>query len=297
MTAARRCVQLVLAAILVGSCGGLPGPTSRQAPTPSAGLPSSAPASPAISGAPRIVVRSASPSGETWSVTEAGAPQRRTPLQVPFADAELGPASPAGLILATTGERILMLTLSGSTLAATTSAPMPPGPVLLPACFGGDGRPVFADADSLTLVDVTDTESRPFSDVDFTLGECAPLADGRTLVAVDGGGLVADQVGGPSTPIVGVRGRHLSGGGGLVAMTDPASELGAAIVRRATVSEDGVLGAELGSVVGRGSERVVDAQLSPDGRWLAVVLELKTEADPDADLRPGCGSIASDRTA
>ncbi|MET1231924.1 MAG: hypothetical protein ABWY52_03625 [Candidatus Limnocylindrales bacterium] len=230
-------------------------------------------------------------------MTEPGFPERRSPLAVPFAAAELGPASPDGLILATTGDRVLVLKVSGSTLTPTESAPMPHGQTLLPACFGGHGRPVFADAESLTLVELTDDRTRPFSDVEFTLGECAPLADGRTLVAVDGGGLVADGADGSSTRVVGIRGRHLSGGGGLVAMTDPASELGAAVVHRATVSNDGVLGTEIGRVAGRGPERIVNAQLSPDGGWLAVVLAIETGADPEAepDARLRLYRVSDDR--
>jgi hypothetical protein len=293
MSAARRRLPLALAAVLVGACGVPPGRTSSPAlptstasrsPAPAApGTSSAGLASPAFSGLARIVIRSVSPSGVTWSVTERGVPEHRSPLRMPFAEAELGPASPDGMILATTGDQVLVLTISGSTLTSTVSAPMPQGQMLLPACFGGDGRPVFADAESLTLVELTDGRARPFSDVAFTLGECAPLADGRTLVAVDGGGLVADQAGGPSTQVVGVRGRHLSGGGGLVAMTDPTSELGEAIVRIGTVSKDGVLGAEIGRVAGGGAERVVNAQLSPDGRWLAVVLAIEAGADPGPD--------------
>jgi len=268
-----------LAGIVVGSCGGsLPGPTSTArppGPTPTARW----------SGPPRLVIRSTSPAGVIWSVTERGRPQRRSPLQVPYQDTELGPAAADGSILASTDGQLLVLTVDGSSLAVTAAAPAPPGQVLLPACFAGDGRPVFADAETLTLVELSPAGIVPFTDVAFTLGECAPLADGRTLVAVDGGGLVARRLGGPSTPIAGIAGRRLSGGGGLVAMTDPSSEPGEAVVREATVSEDGVLGAEIGRVAGRGTERVVNAQLSPDGGWLAVVLERETDAEPEARLR------------
>ncbi len=59
-------------------------------------------------------------------------------------------------------------------------------------------------------------------------------------------------------------------------MIDPSTEFGEAVVREGTVSEDGSLGAVVGTVRGGPDGRVVDARSSPDGRWLAVVLERET---------------------
>lgn len=177
------------------------------------------------------------------------------------------------------------MSIDDTRLVATASLPMPPGESLLPACFAGDGRPIYADGETLTLEELAEAGTRPVTDVPFTLGECAPMADGGTLVALDGGALVAQGGDGSSTAIVGARGRHLSGGGGLIAMTDPSSESGEAIVRRGTVSAEGTLGEAIGRVAGQGSERVVNAQLSPDGGWLVVLLKRETEAEPDGRLR------------
>ncbi len=68
-------------------------------------------------------------------------------------------------------------------------------------------------------------------------------------------------------------------------MTDPSNELGEVVVRQATLTADGVLGAEVGRVQGRGTERVVNAQLSPDGGWLAVSLERDGTAGIEGRLR------------
>jgi hypothetical protein len=230
-------------------------------------------------------MRAPSPSGATWWVTEVGRPDIRSRLEVPFDDADLGPAAPDGQVLLTTTDRIVAARVDASTLTPTASVPMPAGLPLEPACYGGDGRALLADAETLDLVELDGRTVRPFTYVGFTLGECAPLADGGTLVAVDGGGLVAVRDGATSIPIVGLLGRHLSGGGGRLAVTDPSDERGAAVVRQATVSEAGVFGAEIGRVVGRGAERVVDVQLSPDGSWLAVIVEDESDAGPIARLR------------
>jgi hypothetical protein len=298
MALARRCLPVIIAGVLVGSCANPPpGPTepstqTAEVPSPILATPSAAIATtpPATvdhaAGSPRIVLRSASPSGTaTWSVTEAGQPQRRVPLEILSSDLELGPASEDGLILATTAVAGLMVGIDGTKLTRTASVPLPPGRRLVPACFTGDGRSVYADAETLALVLLTAADLRPFGDVPFTLGECAPLADGSTLVAIDGGGLVAVDTKGASTAIVGALGRHLSGGGGLVAMTDPASESGEAVVRRGTLSGDASLGAAIGRIAGRGAERVVNAQLSPDGGWLVVLVERETEAEREGSLR------------
>src|SRR4029453_9881381 len=82
MALARRCLPVIIAGVLVGSCANPPpGPTepSTQAPegaspilaTPSAAIATTPPATvDHAAGSPRIVLRSASPSGTaTWSVT------------------------------------------------------------------------------------------------------------------------------------------------------------------------------------------------------------------------------------
>jgi hypothetical protein len=68
-------------------------------------------------------------------------------------------------------------------------------------------------------------------------------------------------------------------------MTDPANGSGEAVVRRGPVSADGTLGAAIGRIAGQGTERVVNAQLSPDGGWLVVLVERETEAEPEGRLR------------
>jgi hypothetical protein len=264
---------------------GTAGAPSADAVTPETTVTTQPTAPGSVAGSPRIVIRSPSPSGATWSMTEPDQPERWSPLEVPFADLELGPAARDGLILATTAGEGLIVGIDGPRLTTTASVPVPPGQGLVPACFAGDGRPIYADSETLGLVELTAAGTRPATDVPFTLGECAPLADGRTLVAVDGGWLVAEMDGGPFTQIVGVRGRHLSGGGGRIAMTDPSSASGEAVVRRGTVSSDGTLGEAIGRIAGRGAERVVNAQLSPDGGWLVVLFERETEAEPVGRLR------------
>jgi hypothetical protein len=298
MAITRRCLPLIIAGLLVGSCGSPPpGPTqpparSAEVPTPTLATPTATiattppPTPDAAAGSPRIIIRSATPSGAAaWSVTEPGQPQRRWPLEAPFTDLELGPASEDGLILASTTDAGLIVSVGGASLTMTASVPVPPGRRLVPGCFAGDGRSVYADGETLTLVLLTAAGIRPFSDVPFTLGECAPMADGRTLVAIDGGGLVAVDESGTSTAIVGALGRHLSGGNGLIAMKDPSHDSGDAVVRRGTVSADGRLGAAIGRIAGQRAERVVNAQLSPDGGWLVVLVERETEAQPEGRLR------------
>lgn len=287
---ARRCLPLVLAAIVVGSCGGPPSEptataTSSPLGAPGPTRPTPTPADSAIIGLPRIVMRSPGSSGATWWVTEAGRPDLRSPLAMPFADADLGPASPEGRILLAAADRIVLASVVASTLVPAASVRVSAGLRLEPGCFGGDGRAILADAETLELVQLDGDAVRPLPDVGLTLGDCAPLADGRTLVAIEGGGLVAVRDGAPSVPIVGLLGRHLSGGGGRVALTDPSDERAQATVRQATVSEAGVLGAEIGRVPGHGGERIVDAQLSPDGGWLAVTVEGEVDAAPVAWLR------------
>jgi hypothetical protein len=230
-------------------------------------------------------MRSPGSSGATWWVTRAGRPDLRSPLALPFTDADLGPSSPDRQVMLVTADRIVLASVVAATLTETSSVPMPAGQRLEPACFGGDGRALLADAETLELMELNGSRVRPLTDVGFTLGECAPLADGRTLVAVEGGGLVAVRDDATSIPIVGLLGRHLSGGGGRLAVTDPSTERGATVVRQATVSETGVLGPEIGLVAGRYGERIVDAQLAPDGGWLAVTVEGEVDAAPVARLR------------
>ncbi|MFI5293076.1 MAG: hypothetical protein ACHQ02_09435, partial [Candidatus Limnocylindrales bacterium] len=240
-----------------------------------------------VNDVPRILIRlpptATSPSA--WLVTAPGDPSSRTPMVAPFVDLVLGPASADGSILATTAGQALTVRLDGSELVPVSAVPLPAGHALLPACYAGDGRALFAEAETLGLVALTDGVVEPFSAVAFTLGECAALADGRTLVAVDGGGLVAVGPAGVSAPIVGALGRHLSAAGRRLVMIDPATEFGEAIVREGTVGEDGSLGAVIGAVAGGPGGRVADARSSPDGHWLAVILERETPTGADARLR------------
>jgi hypothetical protein len=207
------------------------------------------------------------------------------PIVVPFADLELGPASADGSILATTTAQALTVRFDGRALITTSAMPLPVGHLLLPACYAGDGRAVFADAETLGLVTLPEGVVEPFGAVAFTVGECAALTDGRTVIAIDGGGLLAVSPDGAATQIAGALGRHLSAGGGRVLMIDPSTEFGQAVVREGTVSEDGSMGAVLGAVAGGSAGRVVGAWLSPDGHWLAVVLERETATEPEARLQ------------
>lgn len=298
-----RCLFIGFAGVAIGSCGRpAPGPNDASvhpwhpaspsatlaASPPAATRPSpSAAASATVGEVPRILVRlpPTATSGASWWVTEPGHPDRRTPIVVPFADLELGPASADGSILATTAVEALTVRLDGLELVTTSSVPLSGDHALVPACYAGDGGAVFADAETLSLVALRDGVVERFGAVAFTLGECAALADRRTVVAVDGGGLVAVGPDGASTRIVGARGRHLSAGGRRLAMIDPSKEFGEAVVREGTVSEDGSLGAFIGAVAGGPAGRVVGARSSPDGRWLAIVLERETATEPEARLR------------
>ncbi|HVQ22531.1 MAG TPA: hypothetical protein VMT36_04610, partial [Candidatus Saccharimonadia bacterium] len=208
-----------------------------------------------------------------------------TAIAAPFEDLDLGPASVDGSILATTAAQVVTIRLDGPALITTSSLPLPGVEPLVPACYAGDGRAVFADADTLSLVTLSEGGVEPFGAVAFTLGECAALADGRTVIATDGGALVAVGPDGAAVPIVGTRGRHLSSGGQRLFMIDPSQEFGAAVVREGTVSEGGSLGAVVGAVAGSPAWRVVDARPSPDGSWLAVVVERETATEPEARLR------------
>src|SRR4029077_8728677 len=123
-----------------------------------------------------------------------------------------------GSILGTTAALALTVRIDGAELTTTSSRPVAVGHVLLRACSAGDGRAVFADAETLSLVALRDGVVVPFGAIAFTLGECAALADGRTVVAIDGGRLVAIGPDEGSTPIVGALGRHLSAGDGRLAM-------------------------------------------------------------------------------
>lgn len=207
------------------------------------------------------------------------------PIVVPFADLELGPVSADGSILATTAAQAVSVRFDGRALITTSAMPLPVGRPFLPACYAGDGRAVFADAETLSLVTLPKGVVEPFGAVAFTIGECAALTDGRTVVAIDGGGLVAVSPDGAPTPIVGGLGRHLSAGGGRIFMIDPSTAFGEAIVREGTISEDGSMGAVLGVVAGGPAGRVVNARASPDGHWLAVVLERESASEPEARLQ------------
>jgi hypothetical protein len=70
------------------------------------------------------------------------------PIVVPFADLELGPASADGSIPATTTAQALTVRFDGRADHDISDAaacwPRPP-----PACYAGDGRAVFADAETL----------------------------------------------------------------------------------------------------------------------------------------------------
>jgi hypothetical protein len=303
MSVASRYLFVAVASVAIGACGRLPpGPTDASGhlvnPAPPSATVAASPAiatsastssatSATVDEVPRILVRvpSRATSERTWWVTEAGHPERRTPIVAPFEDLELAQASADGSILGTTAALALTVRIDGSELKTTSSMPVPVGRMLLPACYAGDGQAIFADAETLSLVALRDGVVMPFGAIAFTLGECAALADGRTVVAIDGGRLVAIGPDEGSTPIVGALGRHLSTGEGRLAMIDPSKEFGEAVVRDGTVSEDWSLGAVIGAVVGGPAGRVVDARSSPDGHWLAVILERETPTEPEARLR------------
>ena len=280
---------VMLVVVTVGACGASPpGPTAAGPSSPSATSTATlraASSAGSIADTPAIILRSPLASGFGWELIEAGAPRRRVPLRPLSPDAELGPATADGRILMAADGQVVVATVDGGSLTPAASWPMPAGSTLVPACFDGRGRPVLADTETLALSVRTASGFEPLLAPMSTLGECAVLADGRTLVSVEGGHLAA--IGGQAAivPVIGALGRHLSAGGGLVAMIDPSNELGQVVVRQATLTADGVLGAEVGRVQGRGTERVVNAQLSPDGSWLAVSLERDGTAGIEGRLR------------
>ena len=286
--AIRRLV-VVVAIVAVGACGGPPpGPTVASPPSPVATPTASGAATPgsdSVGDTPAIVLRVPLATGFGWELLEAGAPERRVPLRPPSREAELGPATADGRILMTANGQVVVVAVDGDSLTPLGAWPMPAGTTLAPACFDDHGRPILADTETLALVMLTASGFEPLAAMTTALGECAVLADGRTLVSVEGGQLAAIDDDAAIAPIIGTLGRHLSAGGGLLAMTDPSSELGHVVVRHGTVTADGALGAEVGRVQGRGAERVVNAQLSPDGGWLAVSLERQGAAGVEGRLR------------
>ncbi|HEY8167146.1 MAG TPA: hypothetical protein VIF84_00390 [Candidatus Limnocylindrales bacterium] len=246
-----------------------PGPATAPARTQRPATPhSSIPAE----GLPRLIVTLPDDGGATWWLTAPGEPSRRTAIKVPDSRAWLGPVAVDGTIALVTPTSIVRTVLDGDALRPVTKTAVPEDRTIGGACMAGDGRLIAADAETYELLDLVPGEARPFTDVPFTIGECAPLADGRTLVAVDGGGLLTIGADGDATPIPGAHGRRLSGGGGRVAMTDPTATDGLAIVRQATITATGELGPELGRVVGDPGRRLTRVQLSADGQWLAVTL-------------------------
>lgn len=282
----------ILAAALVGSCGGLPpgptatppGPITRPAitePDPSAtpasvvtpSPTSSDTPNPGVGPLPTIVIRAPTEDGgATWALVRPGSAVAGSPLQVEPADAELGPAAADGTLLLSGRGRILSAAVAGDRLLATASRPIPGDRAVVPACITGDGLTVLADTETLDLLVLAGHGLEPLANLPGLLGECAPLADGRTLVSTEGGALAAIGPGADAVAVDGGRGRHLSGGGGLVAMIDPSTEGGEVVVRHGLVDGSGLLGSVVARVAGTETERLTDAQLAPDGRWLAVTV-------------------------
>lgn len=277
----------ILAALLVvgGACGASP-----PAPT---GDPSASPPAlvtpDAADRLPAMIIRADLDDGLRWWVTSPGAPLARRPLAVPVGDVQLGPAAVDGTILLTVGASAVVARLNGDELAPMRVVDLRTGGLgaSVPGCLSAAGAIAVADADTLGLsVLPPDGRAVPI-EVPLSLGECAWLEDGSLMFSAEGDRLFAWDAGtGDELPLA-ASGRHPSSGGGLVSVVDRTGPQPIVVVRATnTVPEDpDPLGPERFRILTGPDELIANAQLSPDGGWLALMLEVGPEGATSRRVR------------
>lgn len=285
MPRSRRPATLAALLIVAGACGAPP-------PAPS-GEPSASP-SPAAATAradlgPAMVVRTDLDDGVGWFIAAPGKPDERRPLGVPEGDVQLGPATADGSILLTMGQRAVSARVIGDELVPERVVDLGPGPsaVLVPGCLAPDGAMALADGETLRLtVVLPDGSTRPI-DVAQSLGECAWLDEATLVISAEGDRLLAWQRGTGLVSDLGVQGRRPSSGGGLVSVIDRSGSHPIVVVRDAARAGagDGSLGPERFRLAAMPDELITNAQLSPDGGWLTVTLEVGPEGGASRWLR------------
>ena len=285
MPSPRRSAILAVILVVGGACG-----TPRPAPTrdPSAS-PSTAVTSDAADRIPAMVIRADLDEGVRWWVTSPGAPLARRPLAVPAGDVQLGPAAVDGSILLTLGATAAVARLSGDELAPMRVVDLGAGGLgaSVPGCLSAAGTIAVADTDTLALsVLPPDGRAVPI-EVPLCLGECAWLEDGSLVFSAEGDRLFAWDAGTGDVLPLGASGRHPSSGGGLVSVVDRSGPRPVVVVRATNpVPEDpDPLGPERFRILTGREELVANAQLSPDGGWLALMLEVGPEGATSRRVR------------
>jgi hypothetical protein len=277
----------ILAALLVvgGACG-----TPPPAPT---GDPSASPPTVATPDAadqvPAMVVRADLDDGVRWWVTSPGAPLARRPLAVPAGDVQLGPAAVDGSLLLTVGTTAATARLSGDELATIRVVDLGAQGlgVSIPGCLSEAGTIAVADADTLGISVLPPDGGAVPVEVPLSLGECAWLENGSLVLSAEGDRLFAWDAGTGNELPLSATGRHPSSGGGLVSVVDRSGPRPVVVVRATNpVQEDpDPLGPERFRILTGPDELIANAQLSPDGGWLALTLDAGPEGATSRRVR------------
>ncbi len=277
----------ILAALLVvgGACGASPpAPTGDpSAPLPTLVTPDAADEIPAL------VIRADLDDGVRWWITAPGAPLARRPLAVPAGNVQLGPAAVDGSILLTVGATAATARLSGDELAPVRVVDLGAEGLgaSIPGCLSEAGAIAVADADTLGISALTPDGGAVPIEVPLCLGECAWLENGSLVLSAEGDRLFAWDAGtGNGFPLA-ATGRHPSSGGGLISVVDRSGPRPVVVVRAANPRQEDPdpLGPERFRILNGPDELIVNAQLSPDGGWLALTLDVGSEGATFRRLR------------
>jgi len=277
----------ILAALLVvgGACGAPP-------PAPP-GDPSTSPPAVVTPDAanhhPAMVIRTDTDDGVRWWVTSPGAPPVRRPLAVPAGDVQLGPAGVDGSILLTLGATAAVARLSGDELAPVRVVDLGAGGLgaSIPGCISEARTIAVADAETLGISVLPPEGGAVPIEVPLSLGECAWLENGSLVLSAEGDRLFAWDAGtGTELPLA-ATGRHPSSGGGLLSVVDRSGPRPVVVVRatNAVREEPDPLGAERFGILTGPNELIANAQLSPDGGWLALTLDAGPEGTTSRRVR------------
>jgi hypothetical protein len=202
---------------------------------------------------------------------------------------QLGPAALDGSILLTVGATATVARLSGDELVPIRVVDL--GAVGLgasvPGCLSEAGAIAVADADTLGLTALPPDGRAVPIEVPLSLGECAWLEDGSLVLSAEGDRLVAWDAGTGNELPLAATGRHPSSGGGLVSVVDRSGPRPVVVVRAINPAQEDPdpLGPERFRILTGPDELIANAQLSPDGGWLALTLDVGPEGATSRRVR------------
>lgn len=289
MSPSRRSVVVLAVILAAGACGGPPPAPSGEPVGSGAPPPPATGASDPADALGAMIIRGDFDEGVRWWVTSPGDPLTRRPLAVPPGEVQLGPAAADGSVLLTLPDRVVVAQLVGDELRPLRSMDLADdglGPSL-PACISTGKAFAVADAETLAITVMSLEGPAVPLRAQLSLGECAWIDETRLVFSAEGDRLFAwDHESGEAVQLD-APGRRPSSAVALICVLDRSGPRPAIVVRetRPSAAALDILGRERFRIESEADETIANAQLSPDGGWLAVISDVGPEGAATRRLR------------